>query len=615
MQLAGFSSPNPLQHLAPSASQRGSAQPLSGNVLQFSGKAVEKAGKNGLWITTELAPYAIVGGLGQVSETIPDALNRYLDKDVRVMVPLLAPMKNHPDFQPTGQRVALKTPLGRRETFELYERNIPGKPVVYAIANDTFFGNHPNIYFPGQKSAPKIGQDAIFKSLAMFNRAAAHFAQQLYPGPEGTPKNVTSFDGALDFVMIHDHLTSSFLNELPAEMRDNLGNVFMLHNTFNEQRSLETALKKNHLSPPPFRADQYSPLALGIHLADSVVANRNYAYRVAHELNATTDYAQKLRGKQQHGQVFDMHHGLSDRYNPQGNPALQKEGFVELEVSASTGQPTLKQLKAFKAANKQALQEKWGLTPDPDGVVYSWVARPDPFQKGFYLLMDVARQFLTDNPQAQLLIAGPVPGKAPAEVEAFMQAASEDPDLQGRIVFPGFTNVEGVAQINAGSDFLILPSLYEPYGLSQLEAMKLGCIPIVHGVDGLRSTISDPDMNQRTSGEPEIAWDYGQTGIMMKPLDVPGYWQRLNKIMQHRPLNNADQAFLNDARSILVQALDRGLALTSDVKQATRVRQNGMRYVEEQHPWESIAPRYQAPIDAAIHAAKQRAKAREDLTA
>lgn len=599
----GFSGGHPV--LSPAHRPLYPAKPPAlpgGKLLRFSGEAVAGAGKNGLWVTVELSPYAIVGGLGQVSETIPEALNKTLGKDVRVLAPLLAPMKKHPDFQPTGLSLELPGPDGQPETFTLYRRSLPGKPVVYAIGNDQYFGNHANLYFKKDQPVAGLGKDAIFTALMMFNRAAAKFLPLLDP----------QFDGPVDFVMVHDWLSSPFLSELPPETRQKLGKIFMLHNTFNEARDLNTALSENRMQPPPFSAKNYSPLAIGLNLADTVIANRNYASRIADTLSPKSDYGVALQEKIKAGQVFDMHHGLSDRYDPYENPALKQPGFTELpKTTPPRGirrllsrpfpalDPQHAAMRQFKRVNKAGLQTALGLTPNPQATLFSWVARPDPYQKGFNLLMGQAHDFLLKNPSVQMVIAGPTLSSTPDTVAHWVETLMTDPRLQGRVSFPGFTSFERVAQIYAGSDFLILPSLYEPYGLSQLEAMKLGCIPIVHGVDGLRSTVSDPDRNHQVKGPSEAVWTYGQTGLLMNPLDVHAYW----KALKTTPPTPEATKVLSQAEAALRGALDRGLSLARKPDQATRVRLNGLSFVEAHHRWETIAPRYRVPLETAIKTA------------
>ncbi|MBY0404338.1 MAG: glycogen/starch synthase, partial [Cyanobacteria bacterium] len=251
-----------------------------GQVLYFSGKGIQQTGKNGLWITTELAPYAIVGGLGQVSETIPEALNEYLGKDVRVMVPMLSPLVNHPDFQDTGVSTQVEGPGGTVETFKVFQRNQPGKPIIYAIANDKLFGAHKNLYFPREQAVLPVGNDAIFKLITLFNKAAAQLApllnqesvndDSLAPGGKGAkPNGLAKFNGNADFVMVHDWLTSPFLSELNSDYRSSVGKVFMLHNTFNEARDLDYAFKEIGMTPPVFEkpATRYSPLHIGVEMS------------------------------------------------------------------------------------------------------------------------------------------------------------------------------------------------------------------------------------------------------------------------------------------------------------------------------------------------------------
>ncbi len=581
------------------------------------------SGKNGLWVTVELAPHVVKGGLGQVSETVPDALNRYLDKDVRVMVPFLAPLKQaDPPFESTGITTTLRGPDGKMERFELMQQVVPDRPVVYAVANERYFGEHDHLYF-AQDQTTQLGKDGIFKHVMMFNRAATNLLPALDGGevrndqaslfaravaklmPRVAPEEVSvtnvplkQFDGPMEFVIGHDWLTSPMLNELPGDYGKSLGKIFYLHNTYNEKR------------PAPYAADlglktpfklTYSPLPIGLQSADVAIGNQFYVGRIVDSLAPGADYVPPLAKHQNNGTLFDMHHGLADHYNPRGNANLQKDGYRDLppnfDLSATPAPQALQDLKAFKDQNKAALQKELGLTQDPKATVVSWVARPDPFQKGFLTVMDTMKSFLEDHPKAQLVVAGVQLDKCPDYVADWIKELQADPRNEGRLSFPGFVNNQKVVRLAAGSNTLMLPSLYEPYGLSHLEAMRLGAVVVVHAVDGLKATVTDPAVEKPL----ENLAPYGQTGVFMEAVDTMAYWKDLDKRLQGK----ASGSELQRAERKLRTALDRAVALDA-TDEGMQVRHNAMRYVEEQHNWEQIAQRYIAPIDAAVAIAQAR---------
>lgn len=604
--------------------------------IQFAGQHWQGTGKNGLWVSLELAPYSVVGGLGQVTETIPEALNGQLKKDVRVMVPLLSGMAQSPDFQPTGWEVTLPAQDAKTERFRLFQRNIPGKPIVYAIENETYFGKHKNIYFRQSERPEGIGEDAIFKAVMLFNRAAAVFTEKINEASKAKQSGqpyVTGpelYEGPLEFALVHDWLTSPFLKELSEETRDGLGKLFMLHNTYNEARPVEVA--KENLLKTDSVTKHYSPLNIGIESADAVIGNRNYTQRITEVLSPTARYTPALKQKLSEKKVFDMHHGLSDRYTPFNNPLLSAEGFVSL--NAKTVQPylkrplgsnpkaavaALKEIQRFKRANKLALQKQLGLPENPQAPIFSWVARPEPYQKGFYLVLNTLVEFLKKHPHAQAILAGPQPGQGNPQIDAFLDTIKADPDLSKRVALMGFIDFTKIVRIHAGSDFLMHPSLYEPYGLSQLEAMTLGSVPIVNLVDGLKSTISDPKLNRKRQlgqcrpSEKETVWQYGQNGISMEAFSPLSYWRGLDSVIKGTPSQavgkKAQDQLLSEykrANQGFLQALERAITAHKDPEKMAQWRLNGMRFVNQQHQWQAITPRYEAPIEYALKAADAR---------
>jgi glycogen synthase len=221
-----------------------------------------------------------------------------------------------------------------------------------------------------------------------------------------------------------------------------------------------------------------------------------------------------------------------------GNPYQ----FQKLAVDEGKTLPTPEQMRQFKAANKAALQKKLGLKQDPDAVIISWAARLDPRQKNVYLFMKSVSNLLEKNPKVQFVVVGDTTDPKIIEwIEEVNQKYNTKPG-EGRVYIPNvFANQDEVKQINAGSDFTALPSLYEPYGLTQLEAMKMGSIPIVHGVDGLRSTVSDPEINKKLKAitpknEWEPVWEKKQNGILMEPVDIDKYKEYIDNRQEFESL-------------------------------------------------------------------------------
>lgn len=272
------------------------------------------------------------------------------------------------------------------------------------------------------------------------------------------------------------------------------------------------------------------------------------------------------------------------------------------------------EMKRFKNNNKLALQAMLGLPQNASAPLFSWVARPEPYQKGFYMVLANTIPFLKAHPNAQLILAGPQPGQGNAQIDAMLNQIQSDPQLAKRVSVMGFVDYEKVVRIHSGSDFLMHPSLYEPYGLSQLEAMMLGSLPIVNLVDGLKSTISDPEQNlrlqagQTVPSEKETVWSYGQNGIAMEAFHPLKYWKGLNHFIKNEPGPRGSQTEMRRANSLFRDALERAYNATQDPDKMAQWRLNGLRYVRQNHDWNVITPRYEGPIQYAIGEATMRAQ-------
>ena len=176
------------------------------------------------------------------------------------------------------------------------------------------------------------------------------------------------------------------------------------------------------------------------------------------------------------------------------------EGLLESRTEALTGilngidetvwdpasDPNLAQRFTAKSlsrrkANKRRLQQRFGL-PAEEAMLLGVISRLS-WEKGLDLLLEALPTVLETG--AQLVVLGS--GDADLQ-RGFREAAGSHPDRVGVI----FGYDEGLAHlVQGGSDALIVPSRFEPCGLTQLCAMRYGSIPIVSRVGGLNDTVID----------------------------------------------------------------------------------------------------------------------------
>jgi starch synthase len=167
-----------------------------------------------------------------------------------------------------------------------------------------------------------------------------------------------------------------------------------------------------------------------------------------------------------------------------------------------------------KAANTRALRERL-LLRDTARPIAAYVGRLDA-QKGLHLIRHAIFHSLQHGAQFVLLGSGSEHGIN----EDFWQLRcrlNDDPDCHLEIGYD-----EDLAHlIYAGADLLVMPSLYEPCGLSQMIALRYGTVPVVRAVGGLKDTVFDWDFSERPRHE--------RNGFVFEHADNPGLESALDR--------------------------------------------------------------------------------------
>jgi starch synthase len=173
-----------------------------------------------------------------------------------------------------------------------------------------------------------------------------------------------------------------------------------------------------------------------------------------------------------------------------------------------------------RAVNKAALQQRLGLRAAPEAFLLGVISRMS-WQKGLDLLLETLPTVLGEHIQIAVL------GNGEPDLQSRYTAAAEaDPGQIGvRVAYD-----ESLAHlIQAGADAVVVPSRFEPCGLTQLCALRYGAIPIVSRVGGLADTVVDAD-------EPGIAGELA-TGIKFGPVtteDLVGALRRANILFRNK---------------------------------------------------------------------------------
>jgi starch synthase len=412
---------------------------------------------NILFLAAEAEPLIKVGGLGDVAGSLPRAL-RGLPADVRgdtvLDVRLALPLHNAITPEAFGFRPLTIFPLRHTDVdleVHVLEGNLDGLP-VYLIGGDP-------IRSSGSVYSSNPALDA--EKYTFFSLAALELTRQIGWKPQ--------------IVHANDWHTALAAYALMLGRREESGltaaSVLTLHNLPFMGPDVSANLMGYGLALTQTGLPEWArplPLPLGLWAADSVVA-------------VSPSYAREIL-------TPDFGCGLQDYIHARGAAftgilnGLDVESFnpaTDVALGANYGPPTLER----RAANKSALQVRLGLAPEEDIPLFGVVSRLDR-QKGIDLIPAALRKLKDLRWQAVLLGAGD------PKLEGSLRRLQEDfPDR----VRAEFKYDAGLArQIYAGADIFLMPSRYEPCGLSQMIAMRYGCVPLVSAVGGLRDTVT-PD--------------------------------------------------------------------------------------------------------------------------
>lgn len=387
-----------------------------------------------LFLAAEAAPWVKVGGLGDVAGALPKAL-RQRGMEVRLMLP------RYGSIDPGRFRMEkvldnFAVPMEwHGEECQLL--GIPGED-VYFIENQRFFGSRYQAY----------GESDDAERFVMFARAALQACRVSGWFP--------------DVIHAHDWHSAAAIR-LNWASRDRAALVFTIHNIAHQ------GLVRGTKWPLLGVYDAVGPLNLmeqAVYAADVVTTvSPTYAREIR-----TSEYGFGLEGtlREKGDRIVGILNGIDlDVWNPETDTALASP----FSASAPLG----------KLECKRALQELVGLPVRPDAPLLGVVSRLDS-QKGIRLILDALPDLLSMT-SCQVMILGS--GYHQYESEIHRWTAHHGDRVAS---FIGF-NSDLSRRVYAGSDIFLMPSSFEPCGLSQLISMRYGTLPVARATGGLVDTI------------------------------------------------------------------------------------------------------------------------------
>ncbi len=168
-----------------------------------------------------------------------------------------------------------------------------------------------------------------------------------------------------------------------------------------------------------------------------------------------------------------------------------------------------------KKENKRYLQQKLGLIQDDRAPVFFWPSRLDPVQKGCQLLADIFYDVISNYWQQNLQVVFVANG----DYKMVFRDIVNHHGFHQRVAICDFSN-ELEHLCYGASDFMLMPSRFEPCGLPQMIAPIYGSLPIAHDTGGIHDTIVHLDAEQNTGN-----------GFLFKTFDANGLKWAINQAM------------------------------------------------------------------------------------
>lgn len=426
-----------------------------------------------LYVCAELFPFLKTGGLADVSAGLPPALQA-LGCDVRLLMPAFPAIVS----QITSSRTIATLPdgplpWGKAPVLPAAEVALASLP---GLAISLYLVHAPALYErPGNPYLGPDGKDWADNAqrFAALGWAGALLGQGL--DPAWLPDVIHGHDW-------HAGLTAAYVRAFADAGRDTPATVFTIHNMAYQGLFPASIFPQLGLPASHFAMDglefygQVSFMKAALHYADRIATvSPTYAREITSEpqgcgLDGVLRARATVLSGILNGVDYQVWNPASDRWLPSA-----------YDLDTLSG----------KASAKHALQLRFGLAPRANALVFGVVSRLS-VQKGLHLLPQVIAQLVQRGGQLAVLGQG----------ETALEQSLVDAALQ----YPGQVGVqigydEGTAHaLVAGADVILVPSAFEPCGLTQLYGLRYGSLPLVRRVGGLADTVVDCTLENLDEG-------------------------------------------------------------------------------------------------------------------
>lgn len=428
---------------------------------------------NIVWTTSEAAPYAKTGGLADVSYSLPAALAEN-GHNVSVFMPYYPQVMGEKCAETELVYELLGVPFGdgHEEWACIRRHKVNDNLSFYFIEFDRFF-DRPKLYDWDGNAYSDNAERFIFLSRSIMQAVLALDLKV-------DVLHCNDWHTALCSVYLKSDLYKSFTNFSKTR------SIITIHNigyqgVFNKSTLYWTGLGWDYFNVQCFEFhDQLNLLKAGVLSADMVTTvSPTYAEEIL-----SREYAfsleRPLRHKAVQGKLRGILNGIDVQEWEPKTDKLIPHNFSHQDLTG-------------KALCKIELQKKFGLEVRPDVPLYGVVSRL-AHQKGLDIFISSIDEMLKKD-DVQFVVIGT---GVRWQEKALADYAKAYPNRFACHI--GYSN-KLAHMVEAGSDFFVMPSRYEPCGLNQMYSMKYGTLPIVRSTGGLEDTVNNysvEDINSAT---------------------------------------------------------------------------------------------------------------------
>jgi starch synthase len=415
-----------------------------------------------IYIASEMEPYCKVGGLGDVMGTLPKKISGK-GPDVKVIIPDYGVI-DHDKYNINSYFDYFLIDIAGKKYKCKVSRLAPAKEnyEILLIGNDELF-DRPGIYTDSNGDAYK---DNLLRFL-FFQRAALQY--------------LSKSDLQPDIIHCHDNQTALIPVYLKykfpkSQVFINSKTILTLHNIgyqgitdFHNKKYMELPEKLFNPCALLEWYGQINPLKAGILSADKVTTvSEEHAREISNNERLSAGLMPVIKSRKD--EIIGILNGVDyDQWNP------ETDEYISVNYSLADF--------AGKKENKVSILKEMDFPDENSKIPLIGMVSRLVEQKGIELIIDKMESILSFN--VRMVILGSGSEKFHLELKKFAQK------YPSRLKIYFSYNIPLSHRIIAGSDILLMPSRYEPCGITQMLAMQYGTVPVAHKTGGLADTITD----------------------------------------------------------------------------------------------------------------------------